>query len=224
MQKILSIFIDESGDFGKYDKNAPYYLVTMLFHKQQSTIEENISTLDRALMDLGFVQPHILHTGPLIRREEYYMDQSIDERKKILNCFMHFIRKVEIKYNTFVVEKTPRFNELDLISSLSQRIRSFLFINAKYWENYDKIIVYYDNGQVQLTKILTATLADSRVTFKRISPKDYRLFQAADLITTFELIELKHKTNTNSKSEKSFFKSMRDFQKNYFRQIEKKKF
>lgn len=25
--KILSVFIDESGDFGPYDSHAPYYLV-----------------------------------------------------------------------------------------------------------------------------------------------------------------------------------------------------
>ncbi len=30
----LSIFVDESGDFGTYSPHSPYYIVTMLFHDQ----------------------------------------------------------------------------------------------------------------------------------------------------------------------------------------------
>ena len=31
----LSIFIDESGDFGEYDYHSPWYIVTMVFHNQK---------------------------------------------------------------------------------------------------------------------------------------------------------------------------------------------
>ena len=34
----LSIFVDESGDFGKYAKHSPYYAVTMVFHDQDADI------------------------------------------------------------------------------------------------------------------------------------------------------------------------------------------
>jgi hypothetical protein len=27
----LSVFIDESGDFGPYERHAPYYIITLLF-------------------------------------------------------------------------------------------------------------------------------------------------------------------------------------------------
>ena len=27
----IEIFIDESGDFGKFDERCPYYIVTMVF-------------------------------------------------------------------------------------------------------------------------------------------------------------------------------------------------
>ena len=29
-EKILSCFIDESGDFGKFNRHSPYYIVTMM--------------------------------------------------------------------------------------------------------------------------------------------------------------------------------------------------
>ena len=46
MNKILSIFIDESGDFGKFNTISPYYLVTMLFHDQSCNISKAIVDLD----------------------------------------------------------------------------------------------------------------------------------------------------------------------------------
>ena len=32
--KELSVFIDESGDFGVYDFRCPFYIITMVFHDQ----------------------------------------------------------------------------------------------------------------------------------------------------------------------------------------------
>ena len=34
VRQILSVFIDESGDFGPYDFHAPFYLVAMVLHNQ----------------------------------------------------------------------------------------------------------------------------------------------------------------------------------------------
>lgn len=30
--KKLSVFVDESGDLGEYEKHAPYYIITMILH------------------------------------------------------------------------------------------------------------------------------------------------------------------------------------------------
>lgn len=42
--KELSIFIDESGDFGEYDHHSPYYIITMVFHDQQEDIRQAVQT------------------------------------------------------------------------------------------------------------------------------------------------------------------------------------
>ena len=34
--KELSVFIDESGDFGEQDDQAPCYIITMVFHDQDA--------------------------------------------------------------------------------------------------------------------------------------------------------------------------------------------
>ena len=37
-ENILSIFIDESGDFGQYDPKHPMYYVAMVLHEQANDI------------------------------------------------------------------------------------------------------------------------------------------------------------------------------------------
>ncbi len=34
----LSIFVDESGDFGPYDSKSPYYIVTLVIHTTSQKI------------------------------------------------------------------------------------------------------------------------------------------------------------------------------------------
>ena len=42
----LSIFVDESGDFGEYAKHSPYYIVTMVLHDQVKDISTDINIFD----------------------------------------------------------------------------------------------------------------------------------------------------------------------------------
>ena len=59
----LSVFIDESGDFGSYEPHCPYYIITMVFHDQRASIAQAAAALDRALDYLG-LDRHCIHTGP----------------------------------------------------------------------------------------------------------------------------------------------------------------
>ena len=47
--KELSVFIDESGDFGEYDDQAPYCIITMVFHEQSQPITNAVQKLEQAL-------------------------------------------------------------------------------------------------------------------------------------------------------------------------------
>ncbi len=63
----LSIFVDESGDFGEYAKHSPYYAVTMVFHDQGVDLSQQIEILNRNLNNLGYENVAI-HTEPLLQR------------------------------------------------------------------------------------------------------------------------------------------------------------
>ena len=78
--KTLSVFIDESGDFGSYESHSPYYIVSLVFHNQEFDISNNLSVFSQHLKSLGY-ENHAVHTGPLIRREADYKYDNIENRK-----------------------------------------------------------------------------------------------------------------------------------------------
>ena len=46
-EKILSCFIDETGDFGEYETHCPFYIVTAVLHDQSISIEDQLNGIER---------------------------------------------------------------------------------------------------------------------------------------------------------------------------------
>ena len=224
--KELSIFVDESGDFGPYEPHSPFYLFTLVFHDQKNDIQSQIQHLEQGLRDMGFSAKHCFHAGPIIRREEDYQNCSIVERRRCLNKVLSFARNVDVSYVTFSVEKKHISDSVHLTVSLTKQLSSFVREHYEFFSEFDKIIVYYDNGQVELNKLLASVFAVllPNTEFRKVIPADYRLFQVADLFCTLELIERKNELHMLSKSEEWFFGSMTDMKKNYLKPMRKKKF
>lgn len=222
-EKTLSLFIDESGDFGAFEPHSPYYIVSMVLHNQDVDISKQISGLDERLLNLGYPR-HAIHTGPLIRRESVYKDDLMEHRKRLFITLFYFMTKLDIHYITCTVRKAECPDVIALIQKLSGRISSALSQHRECINEFDRVIVYYDNGQIELTKILTSvfTALFSHVEFRRVRPVDYRLFQVADLICTVELLALKAEAGTLTRAEKDFFGSPRDFKKNFLKPVRKK--
>lgn len=87
----LSVFIDESGDFGSYEHHAPYYIITLVFHDQSSDISEQIKHLRRHLVEQGFAENHAIHSAPLIRRERDYSGMDLTARRKLFRSLFTFM-------------------------------------------------------------------------------------------------------------------------------------
>ena len=142
----LSIFIDESGDFGSYSYHSPYYIITFVFHNQAI---------------------------------------NITEKKQLVE-------------------------ETDLNVQITKQLSMFLNNNLEMFLQYNRIIVYYDNGQTELTNILVSVFDT--------------ILQIADMLCTLELLSLKADRKMLSKSEFAFFISEKDLYKSYLKAIHKKKF
>lgn len=221
----LSIFVDESGDFGKYSSHSPYYIITMVLHDQSKDISSEISKLNRELANLGY-ENHVVHTQPLIRREDDYQNLLPNERRSIFTKLYYFTSKCDIHYKSFVFKKNDFENASKLEMRMAWEISLFLRENLTYFQSFDKIILYYDNGQHELNRILN-TVFLSELTYyntRKVLPCDYKLFQAADLICTLELLRLKSENGKLTSSEKLIFHSTRALKKDFLKGIRKKIF
>jgi len=226
MEKELSIFVDESGDFGNYSDTCPRYIVSLILHNQKYPISEQVKELDLLLQQNNFSE-RTIHTGPLIRREQSYKNTDLNERRKQFYILYNFARKINITYKCININKKIYNTELKINGIISKDLSSFIKDNYSYFSNFEKIIVYYDNGQNQLTNILlsvfTAIFGD-KIEFRNITPC-YKLFQVADLICTLSLLKYKIENNIPfSKSETLFFQSPKWLKKNYLKNISQKSF
>ena len=222
-ENILSVLIDESGDFGKLDNNDPCYYVLMVLHEQNNSITDMVDALESKLRNWGY-ENHYIHVGPLIRREKPYLNDLREDRKSLFNALFHFARLAPIKYLKASLDKREcnENSSLEYTDRLSKIISNILKEHFDYFNSFDRIIVYYDYGQGELAKILVSVFNAlfTVVEIRKALPTNYRLLQVADLICTVEMIADK---DILSKSENDFFHSKRDFKKNIYKQIEKKK-
>lgn len=222
-ESILSVLIDESGDFGRIDKRDPYYHVVMVLHEQDKSITGMVNALEHKLQNWGY-DNHYIHVGPLIRRERPYVNDLREDRKSLFNALFHFTRTAPINYIGIALDKRQCYEDSGIcyIDALSKKIAAELRANAEYFNQFDKIIVYYDYGQDELARIIVSVFNALfvNVEFRNDKPTEKTLLQVADLICTVQMISVK---DSLSKSEIEFFHSKKDFKKNILKQIDKKK-
>ena len=217
MEKVLSVFVDESGDTGDSGQTSKYYIVSFLFHNQSDDISGAINKLKSKL-------PY--HAGPIIRKEKPYDNLSVKERSKMLREMLVLATILPIKTKTFVYEKRELdFDKRKMVMRLSKDIYSFLDQYRDYFMSFDRIIVYYDKGQQVVEKALLQSfgIIGYPVDFKDdVKADNYRLFQLTDFICSISLIETKMNNHELSKSEARFFNDPQSFKKYYLKALKKK--
>ena len=126
--------------------------------------------------------------------------------------------------SVFCIEKKHISDLVEATGRLSRQISGFIREHYADFLAFDDVKIYYDNGQVEVSKILSSVfnaLLPNPI-FRKVMPSEYKLFQAADLLCSLELIKLKMENNMFSKSEKTFFGNIRDLKKNYLKPLSKK--
>jgi hypothetical protein len=155
--------------------------------------------------------------GAAIRREDEYRNVEIETRKAAFTRLFAFARSAKIAHQTFHFRKKEYTDRLALKGAISRALGLFLRDNAAYFLSFDRVIIYYDNGQSEITEVLN-TLFNGflfNVDFRRVIPSEYRLFQVADLCCTLQLMKIKLDTNQLSRSEEFFFRGKRALKKDY---------
>jgi len=208
----LSIFIDESGVFGRVEKHSPFYILSLVFHDQSQSIIEQVDGLEDMLAIASYPRTTAIHTAPLVRREEEHAWQPIAERRYLFRLLSDFTRNIQIQHQTWAFDKRNLQTTDELIAEMSRTLGSFLHANADYFTQWDRIVVYYDSGQKELTKIVNTIFSAiyNNVEIRKVIVSNYRLFQVADLCCTLTLVEKKMASIGLSKSERDFFSTKKD--------------
>ena len=218
----LGIFIDESGNFEKsnFPNNnlSDLYIVSFLFHDKSISIEKHIKNFEDFLLRNGLDKRFPIHTMPLIRRQKPYMLFNEEFRRKLFYRLFSLMYKLKLKHKTFICNKKFCSSKQIIRQNVELYIRQMIMDNYNYFNKFDEIVIYYDEGQDYLTKILHNAFSVSikNYRFKEgVSQEDYRLSQCADMVCTIELINQRKKNGEYIKAINKFFVSNSRYNKNY---------
>ena len=119
-----------------------------------------------------------------------------------------FSRRIPVKYKTIIIDKKYTDNSRILKQKISLEINKMIKENKHYFNKFDRIVMYYDNGQEVLGTILDSIFLqfdgfEHRIDFDH---KEKRLFQVSDMLTYIDKYDYKYKNKmTFTKGEKYFF-------------------
>ena len=221
----VSVFVDESGSFEPDEESSRFYIVCFVFHDQANDISPWVSQLETFLESIGIGAHHCVHVGPLVRREGEYFTMLRETRQAIFRRMAAFVRKSVISYRCFSIDKHFDNRDAAVHDRLLQDITRFLISRSEEINAFDRLKIYYDNGQAQVKSLLAEAFAmySSKTEFvANVRPHSYRLFQAADLLCTVELVAAKLKESGLSVSERRFFGESREFLRNILRPLRSK--
>ena len=113
---------------------------------------------------------------------------------------------------------------------LSARMRrdlvDFVYRHFERFRSFDRAIVYYDDGQLAVTKALHECfdymLGDDMVEYKRLRYQDRRLSQVADYLSSVELAAQRYAEGTESNTYHKLYGLKGDLKTNYLKQIRRK--
>lgn len=218
----LSLFIDESGDVGSESR---YYLVSFVMHEQSKDVLPGIILYENNLAFMG-LKDIPFHFNPLINANQEYKDMNIETRKKLLASFRIMVEKLPFRYHLFAYQKRLHpTGPNSLEANMRRDVRDFLFDNFDFFCAFDKVKVYYDNGQSLITRVLQDAMnqvfSKNVIVFKDASPSKFRLQQVADYVCGIELTALKYEQDIQTRTDERFFGMKTSFKKNVMRKLRK---
>ena len=221
----LSLFLDDP-DARDDNLRDTYYILALVLHDQADALADNIVRYELTLCDKGL--PDVpFHATPLLNGHDAYEGMDLAERKRLLSAFRVFFRHLPVRYG-LVVLRTREYSTLaDVEAAMRRKIADFLFDKLAYFQVFDSVKIYYDDGQqsiaAALRKAIDYALSKNAVTYRPASAADYRLSQAADYICTAELTALKYEGKASTATDEKFFGSWSQFKKGVLKEVRAKR-
>lgn len=202
-----------------------YYLITLIVHDQSLTIAEAVQGY-KSRLRLGGLPDVPFHMVDLLHGHEGYHGVDVDTRWRLLLRFSTFVKALPITYHTFVYSYYDVRGERELSARMRRDIVDFLYSDLDTFQSFDKVVVYYDEGQQAVTNALHRAfdymLSNISVEYRLIRYQDRRLAQAADYLNSIELAAMRYDTGEVSKTYTRFYGTRREFRKNFPSQVRRK--
>lgn len=219
----LNIFVDETGEFGFGKDSSELYGISFTFHEHQDDIMSELNHLNFKLKEIGYTG--MIHMADLIMKRGDYSNMEIKQRKSIFNGIYQFSRRIPVKYCTIILEKKYIDNSRILKQQIVNKINEMIKAKEKYFKKFDKIVMYYDNGQETLGIILDSLFSrfenfEHRIDFNH---EEKRLFQVSDMLTFIDKYDYKYKNKLKMTRGEKYFFTTEDIRK-ILKELNKRRF
>ena len=224
MQERLNLHVDEAGN---QDLSEGLYLVAVVLHEHAIDVEEPIRVYEERLRQAG-LDDIPFHGKDLLHGNESYKSISTGDRKRLLTQFARLARSLPIKYFILRYDRRETHNRKDLEARIRRDLAALIFDHLVYFQQFDSISVYYDDGQkalsIALHDALDFVLAKNVADFREADHSAQRLLQMADYICTIERVNIAFANGTQTKTQERFFGSHRNFMQSYMKQLVRMRF
>ena len=145
----------------------------------------------------------------------------------MLVYFSSFVHRLPIPYVTLVYRRSQFEDPVRLMECMGRDISSVMIEHLGFFQPFDDVKVYYDNGQDIVKQALDHSvgkvLSKGVVRRRKTSMTDYRLEQVADYLCTIELALAKYEAKEDGETYNKFFGGIGSFKRNWFKQARSKR-
>ncbi len=206
VNKRLNIFVDETGEFGFGKHSATLSGISLVLHEHRTKINEQVYILNNRLSQINFSD--MIHMGDLVMGRNNYSVMTISERRKIFTTLYSFSKLVNTSYYSVIIDKKKIATARELCIKIENQLSLFLTENLNYFQQFDEIVIYYDDGQAPIGRILDKVFGELSG-YRKVTIFDHqekKLFQVADMLTYVDKLIYKYNHHINfSKTEERFF-------------------
>lgn len=186
------------------------YAVSFTIHESKNSILNEVKYLNDSLEKQEY--NGMLHLAYLIAKRDEYSLFSLEQRQKIFWSIFNFARKAPIRFRTIIVDKRYINSKSQLNKTISIQINHFINEIKSYLNSFEKVVIYYDNGQETLATILDIIFATNERIERRIQfdHTKKRLFQVSDMLTFIDKLDYKYNNNMQFTNAEKYFFSNQD--------------
>lgn len=192
--------------FGFTKGSSELYEVSFTIHESNDSIISDLEYLNNRLKLNNY--DGMIHLADLVARRGDYVHFELQQRKNIFWSIFYFAKRVKVKIHSIIIDKRFKNNRVQLNKELASQIGTFFNSISNYMDEFEKVVIYYDNGQEALGAIIDTLLISKSNVEHRIEfdHKEKRLFQVSDMLTFIDKIVYKHYNDIKmTKAEKYFF-------------------